>query len=227
VKLVKTVVASVATSEEFGWQVAAEVHRRGLHRAKRKGYVCDGQKYNWTLFEMHLVVLGFIGILDFIHLLAYLYAAAQASEGKGSEQAWGRYEKWLRWAWGGQVKELIKDLRQQSERLGEAPEGCAEEDARRVVAEALGYVRNNKERMDYPRYRMLGLPVFSAGVESTIKQVNRRVKGSEKFWLQGGAEAMLQLRAAHLSEDDTAARYWQQPRPEGRAVGEGRLNTAA
>jgi hypothetical protein len=56
--------------------------------------------------------------------------------------------------------------------------------------------------------------------------VNRRVKGSEKFWLQGGAEAMLQLRAAHLSEDDTAARLWRQPRPEGRAVGEGRLANA-
>jgi hypothetical protein len=226
-KLVKTVVASMANSEEFGWQVAAEVHRRGLHQARRKGYVCDGQKYNWTLFEMHLMVLGFIGILDFVHLMAYLYGAAQASEGKGGEQAWARYEKWLRWAWGGQVKELIKELRQQSERLGESPEGCAEDDARRVVAEALGYVRNNRERMDYPRYRMLGLPVFSAGVESTIKQLNRRVKGSEKFWLQGGAEAMLQLRAAHLSEDGTAQRYWRQPRPEGRAVGEGRLCSTA
>jgi hypothetical protein len=39
----------MATSEEFGWQVAAEVHRRGLHRAKRKGHVCGGQKYNWAL----------------------------------------------------------------------------------------------------------------------------------------------------------------------------------
>lgn len=226
-KLVRTVLASMASSEEFGWQVAAEVHRRGLHKARRKGYVCDGQKYNWTLYEMHLVMLGFIGILDFVHLLAYLYAAAQASAGKGSEQAWTRYERWLRWAWGGQVKELIRELRQQSERLGEAPEGCAEDDARRVVAEALGYVRNNRERMDYPRYRMLGLPVCSASVESTIKQVNRRVKGSEKFWREGGAEAMLQLRAAHLSEDGTAQRYWQQPRPEGRAVGEGRLRPAA
>jgi hypothetical protein len=226
VKLVKTVVASMASSEEFGWQVAAEVHRRGLHRAKRKGYVCDGQRYNWALFEMHLAVMGFIGILDFIHLMAYLYGAAQACEGKGSEQAWARYEKWLRWAWGGQVKKVIEELRQQSERLGEAPEGCAEEDARRVVSEALRYVSNNQERMDYPRYRMLGLPVFSAGVESTIKQVNRRVKGSEKFWLEGGAEAMLQLRAAHLSEDGTAPRLWRQPRPEGRAVGEGRLANA-
>lgn len=126
-----------------------------------------------------------------------------------------------------EVKELIKGLREQSERLGEVPEGCAEDDARRVVAEALGYVRNDRERMDYPRYRMLGLPIFSAGVQSTIKQVNRRVKGSEKFRLRGGAEAMLRLRAARLSEDGTAARLWERPRPEGRAVGEGRLCSAA
>lgn len=33
-------------------------------------------------------------------------------------------------------------------------------------------------------------------VESTIKQLNRRIKDSEKSWLEGGAEAVLQLRAA-------------------------------
>src|SRR5439155_23129160 len=60
-KLVRTVLASMATSEAFGWQVAAEVQRRGLDRAQRKAYVCDGQKYNWTLDELHLLAWGFIG----------------------------------------------------------------------------------------------------------------------------------------------------------------------
>ena len=225
--MVRTVVASTANSEGLGWQVAAEVHRRGLHKAKRKGYICDGLNYNWSIFDMHFVAAGFVAILDFIHLLAYLYGAAQASAGKGSEQARGRYERWLRWAWGGQVKELLSELEQESKRLGEPPQGCSEEDPRRVVQKALGYARNNSGRMDYPRYRELGLPVCSAGVESTVKQLNRRVKGSEKFWLEGGADAMLQLRAAHLSEDGTARRLWDQPRPEGRAVGEGRLRPAA
>jgi hypothetical protein len=225
--LVRTVVASLACSEEFGWQVAAEVKRRGLHRAGRKGYICDGQKYNWALHEMHLLAWGFVPILDFVHLLAYLHAAAHAAKGKGSAAGWALYERWLRWAWGGQRKELLAGLRAASEEVGKPAEGCGEDDPRRVVREALGYVENNKGRMDYARYRMLGLPVSSAAVESTIKRINRRVKGSEKFWLEGGAEAMLQLRAAHLSEDGTAQRYWQQPRPRGRAVGEGRLRTAA
>ena len=107
--------------------------------------------------------------------------------------------------------------------MGEPPPQAADTDARKVVKDALGYVTNNRARMDYPRYRRLGLPTSSAPVESTIKQLNRRVKGSEKFWVSGGAEALLQLRAAYLSEDDRAASYWSRPRPYARAAGAGRL----
>jgi hypothetical protein len=38
-----------------------------------------------------------------------------------------------------------------------------------VAAEALGYVENNRGRMDYPRYRRLGLPISSrsqSGIDS-------------------------------------------------------------
>src|SRR5207302_3526342 len=171
-KRVRTVVASMASSEVFGWQMAAEVQRRGLDRAQRKGYICDGQKYNGTLFEFHLVMLGFIGILDFLHLLAYVYGAAQAVAGKGSPRAWTLYERWLRWAWSGQVKELVAGLRAGCAQLGPAPPGSSDDDPRKVVADALGYVENNRHRMDYPRYRQLGLPISSAPVESVIKQVN-------------------------------------------------------
>jgi hypothetical protein len=71
--------------------------------------------------------------------------------------------------------------------------------------------------MDYSRYRREGLPISSAPVESLIKQVNRRVKGTEKFWTKGGLEAVLQVRAAHLSQDGRAAGHWAK-RPLGRAA---------
>ena len=96
-----------------------------------------------------------------------------------------------------------------------------------MVAEALGYVENNRGRMDYPRYRRLGLPVSSVAVESTIKQINRRIKGTEKLWLEGGAESVLQLRAAYLSEDGRTEEYWSRPRPYARAAGQGSLRLAA
>ena len=81
--------------------------------------------------------------------------------------------------------------------------------------------------MKYPEYRRLGLPISSAPVESVMKQVNRRMKGTEKFWLEGGAEAIVQLRAAHLSEDGRVDRYWARPRPYAPAVGSGRLRPVA
>src|SRR5262249_8057350 len=122
-ELVRAVIASVANSEDFGWRVAAGGQRRGLGEAEREGYMCDGQKYNWTLYEMHLEAQGFIGILDFVHLLAYLYGAG-AVEGKGSAEAWKRYEGWPRLAWAGQVKELLAGPRQGCAKLGPPPGGC-------------------------------------------------------------------------------------------------------
>ena len=88
-------------------------------------------------------------------------------------------------------------------------EELATTDPRRVLADALSYLRNNAPRMDYPRYRREGLPTTSSLVESLVGEFNARVKGKQKFWNRpGGAEAMLQVRAALLSEDGRLERYF-------------------
>jgi hypothetical protein len=221
-KLVRTVIASLANSDTFGYQMAAEVQRRRLGEACRKACVCDGQKWNWTLFAEHLLPWGFIGILDFLHLVSYLYAAAQAAAVVGLT-AWVLYERWLRWAWAGEVRLLLAGLREAARLLGQPSAETKADDPCKRVADAVGYVTNNRDKMNYPEYRRQGLPINSAPVESVIKQLNRRIKGTEKFWTVTGVEAVLQLRAAYISEDGRAERYAERPRPRGRAVGAHRL----
>src|SRR5208283_551270 len=70
------------------------------------------------------------------------------------------------------------------------------------------YLSHNGGRMDYPRYRREGLPVTSSLAESLVKQISKRVKGTEKFWNDGASgEAILQLRAAIVSQDDRLAKF--------------------
>ena len=104
---------------------------------------------------------------------------------------------------------MIEELQQRQQELGQPTADDAAHAPRSVIADALRYLTNQQSRMHYDEYRRRGLPITSSAIESTIKQVNRRVKGSEKFW-SGGAEAMLKLVADHLSETNELANYWRQ-----------------
>src|SRR5262249_48323620 len=145
-----------------------------------------------------------VAITDFLHVLCYLYRAAWAV-GADDGARWQQFEAWMTACWQGQVRAVLEELGVWQERLGRPPpaEELAEVDVRRVLAEVVGYVGNNRVRMDYPRYRREGLPVTSSLVESLVGEFNGRVKGKDKYWNRSaGAEAILQVRAAVLSEDD-------------------------
>ena len=209
--LVRTVLGTMERSEVFGYLVAAECHRRGLDLAQYKACVCDGQKANWGVWETHFKALGFIAVLDFLHLLTYIYAAACAAGGT-SDEKWARHVEWTTWAWQGRRDKLLTAVNGAVENAGVIPEDAAENDPRRALTKTQTYLLNNTDKMDYPRYRRLGLPVSSAPVESVIKQFNRRVKGTEKFWRPKAAESVLQIRAAQLCADGRADRLWNMPR---------------
>ena len=88
------------------------------------------------------------------------------------------------------------------------PADAADNDPRKIVARTITYLENNRLRMNYPGYRKAGLPVTTAWMESLVKEVNYRVKGTEMFWNNPeGAEAILQVRAAALSDDDRLSKY--------------------
>jgi hypothetical protein len=216
-RLVRTVVATTAAVEEFGWLVSAEAMHRKFYAARKRAVIGDGGNWVDPLGQMHFP--DWIAILDFLHLLLHLFAAARLAYVHDARAAWKLYELMLRDAWSGKVDKVIDALKSHLSRLQSAR--AAAPDTWRVVELTLGYVERNRERMDYPRYRQLGLPVSSSLVESLIKQINLRVKGSEQFWTHGGLEAVLQVRAAYLSQDDRAEEFYKN-RPRGPAVGRNR-----
>lgn len=124
---------------------------------------------------------------------------------------------WIRWVWQGRVAAVIQELEQRQKELGLPGAEDSESSPRRVVAEGLRYLKNHQDQMRYDEYRRQGLPITSSHVESTVKQFNRRMKGTEKFWSEEGAEAILQLRADYLSETEPMETFWQER--EARATG--------
>jgi hypothetical protein len=207
-RLVRTCVASMVASRSFGPLVAAEAQSRDFYAARRRAFVGDGQAYNWSIHRGYFA--DFVPIVDLLHVVCYLFRAAQAVAAE--PERWPLYLRWLRSCWQGQVAEVVAQLECYQGALGPPPgEELAATDPRRALAEALSYLRNNAERMDYPRYRREGLPTTSSLVESLVGEFNARVKGKQKFWNRpGGAEAVLQVRAALLSEDGRLERYFAQ-----------------
>jgi hypothetical protein len=223
-RILRTCLSSLVSSQAFGPQMRAEAERRKFFAAARRVFIGDGLPWNWSLWCEHFS--AFTPILDFIHAVQYLYAAALAWEANDAAR-WKRYLAWAEAVWQGRVQEVIAELEAElaargatleQERAGDhtrdekedatATEDVAVDSALQPLVDAARYLRNNRERMDYPRYRREGLPITSSPMESLIKQINHRVKGSEMFWnAPDGAEAILQLRAASLSEDDRLDRH--------------------
>ena len=190
-----------------------------------RAFIGDGLNWNWSIWKKQFPT--FTPILDFIHAIHYVFDAAMAI-GSTEAQGWEIYVRLITLCWEGQVDAVIATLTHTCHNRNVDLEGSvAEDDPNKPLSDAVRYLRNNRTRMDYPRYRRLGLPVTSSPMESLIKQINSRVKGTEMFWDDpDGAEAILHVRAASLSEDGRLDHYLTQ-RPGWPFVRRSTIPTAA
>lgn len=206
----RTCVATLRDSAAFGKMVAAEAYRQNFAAAARGALLGDGSAWIWTVHEKWFGRMT--PIADFVHPLTYLYVTATVLTSSVAER-WQWYVAWMTACWQGRVRAVIEELEQRLAALGPYP-GPGEPpstDLREVLRKTLTYLGHNESRMKYAEYRCAGLPVTSSMVESLIKEMNYRVKGTEKFWDNPeGAEAILQVRAALLSDDDRLARHIEQ-----------------
>jgi hypothetical protein len=210
----RQVVASRQTWPTFAPLLAQAAWASGFQGATRKAFVGDGSANNWKLQRRFFG--SFVAILDFIHALSYVFAAAMA--GRRFAAGWAGYQQWIRWVWQGRVADVIAALELRQAELGLPQEEEPETSPRRGVEKTLTYLRNQQDKMRYDEYRRQGLPITSSQVESVVKQINQRVKGTEKFWSEDGSEAVLQLRADYLSDGQPLEAFWE--RRQAAATGQ-------
>lgn len=198
--LVKTVIATRRGYDHLGLALATEAYHRGFNQATSKAFLGDGLKVNWSLWSRHFS--HYTPITDLMHALSYVYSAAVAC-GATIEDGWLLYLQWLTWVWSGEVDQVIEAMKVLA--AGRQP-------ALEPLDRAITYLKNNTSRMKYNRYRCAGLPITTSLVESTQKQVNRRVKGTEKFWRDEHLEPLLQLVADDLSDTHDRDDFWERRR---------------
>jgi hypothetical protein len=197
--LVRSVTATCQSYDHLAKITQAAAWQRGFTAADRKAFLGDGLAVNWRIHREYFS--DYEPIVDLMHALSYVYASAIASSGEYS-QGWRRYEDWANAVWQGRVEAVIHDIRLlQATPLDEA--------ALQELERSLTYLSNNASRMHYAKYRRLGLPLTTSHIESVQKQLNIRLKGTEKYWCRDGVEPVLHLRADRISQTNPLKLFWK------------------
>jgi len=206
-RIFRTCVATLKDVYGFGPLVAAEAQRRGFYDATRPVFLGDGDHKNWIVHKLHFP--DFVAITDFVHPVTYLYDAAGAVTSSWAAH-WEQYTSWMTACWQGHVATVIAELRDWQTRWGVPPPDTPDNAPCAIVAKTLTYLENNAARMNYSQYRREGLPITSCLVESLIKELNHRVKGTEQFWNRPTAteaESILQVTASLLSDGNALTKH--------------------
>lgn len=180
---------SIEQFKAFVWSLAM---RCGLEQAVEVVLIGDGAAWIWD----HIApLLGerTICITDWYHVMEHLWACGNSLFGQGTTEATAWVKQRETWLWEGRWEQLLADLRQHRRQTRSVPRH-----------EALGglitYLSNQDKRLDYGRFRAMGLDIGSGRVESACKHVvQSRMKRSGMIWSEQGAQRMLSLRSAYLN----------------------------
>jgi hypothetical protein len=186
---------------DFAWVLLLLARAVGYQNARLRAFIADGAHWLWKLAEDYFP--SAVQILDWYHLAEHVHKAAAAVFGEGSAGAkvWAEARKTELWE--GRAEQTRVAVEAEATRVRSPGKRAA-------LRELRTYLENNRGRMDYPRYRELGLPVGSGQVEAQCKTlVGARCKlAGMRNWTYAGAEGVLRLRAA--VQDGSYAQLWRQ-----------------
>lgn len=182
-------VAHLGGPETMGELLWTEASHRGWERARETLVIGDGAAWIWHQAAIHFADSQ--QVVDWYHAKQHLTQAAKLLKPEGS----AAYSRWLNshetLLYQGHAQRIASELHHQ------AQSHAAHADA---LASEATYFTNNHRRMNYLEMRENEWPIGSGMVESAAKRFKARFCGPGMRWSRRGAEHLLPIRAAVLSQ---------------------------
>jgi hypothetical protein len=136
-------------------------------------------------------------ILDIIHVVEYLWKAANALFGAEDSEAPEWVAEQIERVLQGQASSVVRHLRR-TELSGQQ---------REPLNQCITYLANHTRYLNYPHYLARGYPIATGVIEGACRYlVKDRMEITGARWGLPGGEAVLKLRALYLNGDFNA--YW-------------------
>jgi hypothetical protein len=171
------ILGGVAEFSPALWKVAVEADVPG---AAQSSVTADGAAWIWNLAAD--LFPDSAEIVDWYHACQHLAQAAAALFPDDPQTAQGWFKMVKDYLFFGEIQRITAPL-----------------DAAGLTDHAR-YFHTHKHRMHYQRFQAEGFPIGSGSVESGIKQFKARLTGPGMRWSRPGAQRMLLIRSAVLSD---------------------------
>lgn len=184
-------------------EVFAQAHARDPHHSRPWIVLVDGAAHQLELIHAEAArrKVRIHVIVDFVHVLEYLWKAAWSLHEPGDPAA----EEWVaargRDLLAGHTQQVIDDLDQAGQRAGLAA------GRRKGLDDAIGYLTGKKKYLRYDKALAGGWPIATGIIEGACRRlVKDRMDITGARWGLDGAEAVLKLRALRSNGDFDE--YW-------------------
>lgn len=182
--------AKIADCNEVFRMLVGYLKLLGAHEAAQLIIVADGALWIWDRVDELTREVGIDParvkqVLDFYHATEHLgkIAKLRASWTDKEREKW--QSKLRAQLWRGNVNTVLKECRVL----------CCGRRSKKITS-LLAYIERNRERLNYPLFRQLKLPLGSGVIESAVRRiVNMRLKGPGIIWNQPNAQVVLHMRA--------------------------------
>ena len=192
-----TFVGAIETADNFGKRIEAEAIRRGLFNSHKIVVLGDGAAWIRNLCELRFP--DALQIVDLYHAKEHVANLGKLIFGCNEKKLLRYRTKWWTYLEESKVEKIVCQANKMLPGKG---------DTLKKVMTELHYLEENKDRMRYADFRKQGFFVGSGVIEAACKSIiGARLKQSGMEWTVRGANAIIALRCAMLS--DRFEDFWE------------------